>query len=64
MNLSPQLKKALKSYARGILAAATSYALTNAANVDPRLSVLVAALAGPAAKYFDKSETDFGKGSK
>lgn len=64
MKLSPAKKAVLMSYLRGILASAVSYALANAANIDPRLAIVVGAVSGPAAKYFDSNEKTFGKGSK
>lgn len=55
--------KALKSYLRAVLAAGVAYALSNLANFDPTVAIVVGAFAGPLAKWADKAEKDFGTGS-
>lgn len=56
--------KALKSYARAVLASAITYALANLANFDPMVAIAVGSIAGPLAKWADKAEKDFGRKNK
>ena len=46
-----------------MLAAAVAYALSNLANFDPTVAIVVGAFAGPLAKWADKAEKEFGAGS-
>lgn len=56
--------KALKSYFRAVLVSGLTLIASTEFGLDPRLSVLLAAIAGPGAKALDKSENDYGLGSK
>lgn len=55
---------AIKSYARAVLASAITMGLALAVNLKPEYAVLIGALAAPAVKWADKSEKEFGLGSK
>ena len=55
---------AFKSYARAVLASAITMGLALAVDLKPEYAVLIGASAAPAVKWADKSEKDFGLGSK
>ena len=63
MKISKKQKAILKSYARGVLVSLLSFLASNELGLDPAVSVIVSALAGPAAKALDKSEVEYGIGS-
>lgn len=56
--------KALKSYLRAVLASAITYALANLANFDPTVSIALGSIAGPLAKWADKTEKEYGRKKK
>jgi hypothetical protein len=62
--LSVKQVKALKSYLRAVLVSGLTLLASTEFGLDPRLSVLLAAIAGPGAKALDKKEKDFGAGSE
>lgn len=57
-------KKAFKSYVRAILASAIVMGVALLTDMSPQYAILIGAVAGPALKWADKSEKDFGLGSK
>ena len=61
---SPKTQAAFMSYLRAVLASAVSMAIALAADVAPEYAVLIGALAAPAAKWADKTEKEYGLGSK
>ena len=61
---SPKTKAAFMSYLRAVLASAVTMAIALAADVAPEYAVLIGALAAPAAKWADKTEKEYGLGSK
>ena len=63
MKISKKHKAILKSYARGVLVSFLTFLASNELGLDPALSVIVAALAGPAARALDKSDSVYGIGS-
>ena len=63
MKISKKQKAILKSYARGVLVSFLTFLASNQLGLDPALSVIVAALAGPAARALDKSDSAYGIGS-
>jgi hypothetical protein len=63
MKISKKHKAILKSYARGVLVSFLTFLASNELGLDPAVSVIVAALAGPAAKALDKSENAYGIGA-
>ena len=56
MKISKKQKAVLKSYARGVLFSFLTFLASNELGLDPVVSVVVAALAGPAARALDKSD--------
>jgi hypothetical protein len=63
MNISKKQKAVLKSYARGVLVSFLTFLASNELGLDPALSVVIAALAGPAARALDKSDNAYGIGA-
>jgi hypothetical protein len=63
MKITNKQKAILKSYFRGVLISFLTFLASNELGFDPTVSVIVAALAGPAAKALDKSEVEYGIGS-
>jgi hypothetical protein len=63
MKISNKQKAILKSYARGVLVSFLTFLASNELGLDPALSVVVAALAGPAARALDKSDNAYGIGA-
>jgi hypothetical protein len=60
----PKTKAAFKSYLRAVLASAVTMGIALVADVAPQYAVLIGALAAPAAKWADKTEKEYGLGSK
>jgi hypothetical protein len=63
MKISNKQKAVLKSYARGVLVSFLTFLASNELGLDPALSVVIAALAGPAARALDKSDIAYGIGA-
>jgi hypothetical protein len=63
MKISDKQKAILKSYARGVLVSFLTFLASNELGLDPALSVVIAALAGPAARALDKSDSVYGVGA-
>jgi hypothetical protein len=63
MKISEKQKAVLKSYARGVLVSFLTFLASNELGLDPALSVVIAALAGPAARALDKSDIAYGIGA-
>jgi len=63
MKITNKQKAVLKSYFRGVLVSFLTFLASNELGLDPAVSVIIAALAGPAAKALDKSEGAYGIGS-
>jgi len=61
---SPKTIAAFKSYARAVLASAVTMGLALAADLAPEQAILIGALAAPLAKWADKTEQEYGLGSK
>ena len=57
-------KKAIKSYLRAVAASAVVRGVALLTDMAPQYAILIGAVAGPALKWADKSEKDFGLGSK
>ena len=64
MKLTKKHKAILKSYFRGVLVSFLTFLASNELGLDPAISVVIAALAGPAARALDKTEGEFGVGSE
>jgi len=63
MKISNKQKAILKSYFRGVLVSFLTFLASNELGLDPVISVVVAALAGPAARALDKSDDAYGIGA-
>lgn len=61
---SPKTIAAFKSYARAVLASAVTMGIALAADLAPQYAILIGSLAGPLAKWADKTEQEYGLGSK
>lgn len=57
-------KKAVKSYLRAVAASAVVMGVALLTDMAPQYAIFIGAVAGPALKWADKSEKDFGLGSK
>jgi hypothetical protein len=64
LKLTKKQKAILKSYLRGVLVSFLGFLASNELGLDPIVSIAVAAIAGPAARALDKTETEYGIGSK
>jgi len=64
LKLTIKQKAILKSYLRGVLVSFLGFLASNELGLDPIVSIAVAAIAGPAAKALDKTESEYGIGSK
>ena len=62
--LSEKQKKAIKDYTLAVVAAAVTMGIALATDMAPQYAIMIGAIAGPALKWADKSEKDFGLGSK
>jgi len=63
MKISEKQKAILKSYFRGVLVSFLTFLASNEVGLDPVVSVVIAALAGPAARALDKSDDAYGLGA-
>jgi hypothetical protein len=61
---SPESKAAFKSYLRAVLASAITMGLALAADLAPEQAILIGSIAGPLAKWADKTEKAYGLGSE
>lgn len=64
LKITTKQKAILKSYLRGVLVSFLGFLASNELGLDPIVSIAVAAIAGPAAKALDKTESEYGIGSK
>jgi hypothetical protein len=55
---------ATKSYLRALLAAGITMGIALLTDLRPEYAVLIGALAAPLAKWADKNEKEYGRGSK
>lgn len=61
--VGPKEIAAFKSYLRALLAAAITMGIALLTNLKPEYAVLIGALAAPLAKWADKNEKEYGRGS-
>lgn len=54
----------IKSYLRAVLASAITMGIALLTNLKPEYAVLIGAVAAPLAKWADKAEKEYGKGSQ
>jgi hypothetical protein len=62
--VTPKQVATIKSYLRAVLASAITMGIALLTDMKPEYAVLIGALAGPLAKWADKNEQSFGRGSK
>lgn len=62
--VTPKDVAAIKSYLRALLASAVTMGIALLTNMKPEYAVLIGALAAPIAKWADKTEKEYGLGSK
>jgi hypothetical protein len=63
MKISKKQQAVLKSYARGVLVSFLTFLASNELGLDPVVAVVISALAGPAARALDKSDSAYGIGA-
>jgi hypothetical protein len=61
---SKKSKAAFKSYLRAVLASAITMGLALAADLAPEQAILIGSIAGPLAKWADKTEKEYGIGTE
>lgn len=61
---SPKTVAAFKSYARAVLASAVTMGIALAADLAPQYAILIGSVSAPFAKWADKTEQEYGLGSK
>ena len=61
---SPKTIAAFKSYARAVLASAVTMGIALASDLAPEYAILIGGLIAPLAKWADKTEQEYGLGSK
>ena len=61
---SKKTRAAFKSYLRAVLASAITMGLALAADLAPEYAILIGSIAGPLAKWADKTEREYGLGAK
>ena len=61
---SKEFKAAFRSYLRAVLASAITMGIALAGDVAPEYAILIGSIAAPAVKWADKTEKEFGRGSK
>ena len=63
MKISKKQKAILKSYLRGVLVSFLTFLASNELGLDPVVAVVISALAGPAVRALDKSDSAYGLGA-
>lgn len=63
-NISAKDIAAVKSYLRALLAAGITMGIALLTDLRPEYAVLIGALAAPLAKWADRNEKEYGRGSK
>lgn len=61
LKITKKHKAIAKSYIRAVLGAAVAMGITLLTDLSPEYAVLVGAVAAPAIKWADKTETEFGR---
>jgi hypothetical protein len=62
--LGPKEVAAIKSYLRALLASAITMGIALLTDMKPEYAVIIGAMAAPLAKWADKTEKEYGKGSE
>jgi hypothetical protein len=60
----PKEVAAIKSYLRAVLASAVTMGLALIMDMQPEHAILIGGVTAPLAKWADKTETEYGLGSK
>jgi len=63
MKINDKQKAILKSYARGVLVSFLTFLASNELGLDPVVAVVISALAGPAVRALDRSDSAYGVGA-
>jgi hypothetical protein len=63
MKISKKQQSVIKSYARGVLVSFLTFLASNELGLDPVVAVVISALAGPAVRALDKSDSAYGLGA-
>jgi len=63
MKINKKQQAVLKSYARGVLVSFLTFLANNELGLDPVVAVVISALAGPAVRALDKSDSAYGLGA-
>jgi len=63
MKISKKQQAVIKSYARGVLVSFLTFLANNELGLDPVVAVVISALAGPAVRALDKSDSAYGLGA-
>jgi|GEM_PF-1289509 len=63
LNLSDKQVSMMKSYLRAVFASAITMGIALLTDMKPEYAVLIGAVAGPLAKWADKTEKEYGVGS-
>jgi hypothetical protein len=61
IKLTKKHKAVIKSYIRAIAGAAVAMGIALITDIAPQYAVLIGAVAAPAIKWADKTETEFGR---
>jgi hypothetical protein len=61
IKLTNKHKAVIKSYIRAIAGAAVAMGIALITDIAPQYAVLIGAVAAPAIKWADKTETEFGR---
>ena len=62
--IGPKEVAAFKSYLRAVLASAVTMGLALLMNMQPEHAILIGGITAPLAKWADKTESEYGVGSK
>ena len=63
IGIGPKEISMIKSYLRAVFASAVTMGIALLTNMKPEYAVLIGAIAGPLAKWADKTEKEYGVGS-
>ena len=63
IGIGPKEISMIKSYLRAVFAAAITMGIALLTDMKPEYAVLIGALAAPLAKWADKTEKEYGRGS-
>jgi len=63
MKISKKQQVVIKSYTRGVLVSFLTFLTSNELGLDPVAAVVISALAGPAVRALDKSDSAYGLGA-